>query len=38
MQIIELPLPEDIDKAITAVSSDKNGFILEAVRQRLKQF
>jgi hypothetical protein len=37
MPVIELPLPHELDRAIDSVSSDKKGFILEAVQQKLKE-
>jgi hypothetical protein len=37
MPLIQLPISEEIDKEISSVSPDKNAFILEAVKQKLKQ-
>jgi hypothetical protein len=37
MPLIELQIPDDLDKAISSVSVDKMGFILEAVKQKLKE-
>ncbi len=37
MPLLKIPIPDEIDKAISSVSSDKNGFILEAVKQKLQE-
>lgn len=36
MSIIELPLPDDLNKAITSVTNDKVEFILEAIKEKLQ--
>jgi hypothetical protein len=37
MPLLELQIPEEIDDAINSVSTDKNGFILDALRQKLQE-
>ena len=37
MPVIELPIPEDLDKEISKVSADKASFIIEAVKEKLQE-
>ena len=37
MPLLELQIPEEIDDAINSVSTDKNGFILDALKQKLHE-
>jgi hypothetical protein len=37
MTVIELPIPDEMDKAINSLSSDKKGFIIEAIKQKLQE-
>lgn len=37
MSIIELPLPDDLNKAISSVTDDKVDFIIEAIKEKLHE-
>lgn len=37
MPLLEVQIPEEIDNPINSVSADKNGFILDAVKQKLQE-
>ena len=37
MPLLELQIPEEIDDAINSVSTDKIGFILDALKQKLHE-
>ncbi len=37
MPIIELPISDELDKAISSVAKDKTGFIINAVKEKLQE-
>ncbi len=37
MVIIELPIPEELDKAISAISLNKQKFIIDTLKEKLRE-